>query len=212
MQRTADRLTTSAKTSSGASILNPGTWLRGLSSMLWGDRFTIDAPPAKPQKQLREMPYVRYRARRRSLPNTFTRLDWERAQEYWNYACAVCGRQRGLWHTISQDHWVPLTDPTCPGTVATNMLPLCCGENGCNNSKGKKNPELWLIEKLGKRKAKKKVAEINAYFGWVTDLKIQLEYDSRVECPDCGYGLLFDEITHLWHCDCCHSDWRERRD
>jgi hypothetical protein len=44
------------------------------------------------------------------------------------------------------------------------------GEICCNNAKTNKPPVEWLIEKLGKRKAKLKLAEIEAYFEWVTAL------------------------------------------
>jgi hypothetical protein len=208
MQHTADFLTSSAQTRSALSILSPSTWLRGLGSMLWGERSPILVPPAI-AKPARELPYVRYRARRRSLPNSFTTTDWDRAVEYWALACAVCERPRGLWHTLSQDHWVPLTHPNCPGTIATNMLPLCYGADGCNNSKGKKDPNDWLIEKLGKRKGKKKLRQIQTYFDWIAELKA--EVIEVVECPACSYTLLYDEITGLWHCDTCRSDWRERQ-
>src|SRR5581483_2176482 len=62
-------------------------------------------------------PLRAYVARKRSLPDTFTERDWQRALEYWDYKCAVCGRPRGLWHTLAADHWIPLTAPDCPGTV-----------------------------------------------------------------------------------------------
>jgi hypothetical protein len=185
--------------------------------MFGRERFSVDfSPVAIPQSVIaqpkRVLPYVTYRLRRRSLPNTFTLDDWERALDYWGYACAVCARPRGLWHTISQDHWVPLTSPDCPGTVPSNMLPLCYGADGCNNSKGKKDPALWLVEKLGKRKGKKKWAEIETYFGWVAQFQVEPEYDDSLGCPDCGASLFFGVDTGLWHCDGCGAAWRERQD
>src|SRR5260221_119478 len=74
-----------------------------------------------------------YLLRKRELPNVFTSQDWRNALEYWGHRCAVCERPRGLWHTLSQDHWIPLSSPDCPGTDPTNILPLCCGTDGCNN-------------------------------------------------------------------------------
>lgn len=67
-------------------------------------------------------------------------------------------------HTAAMDHWIPVNSPDCPGTVATNMVPLCQGKNGCNNSKADRNPEDFLVSALGKRKASKKIEEINRYF------------------------------------------------
>lgn len=109
---------------------------------------------------------ARRQAKRRNLPSTFTASDWQRCLEYFNHRCAICGKPRGLWHTLAMDHWIPLSDPQCPGTVVTNMLPLCHGEMGCNNSKGSKPPLDWLIERLGVRKAKAILKRIEDYFEW----------------------------------------------
>lgn len=117
----------------------------------------------KVQKHLR-------RARERALPCTLTAREWQNALNYFHGCCAVCGRQlKDLLntHTVAADHWIPLVDPKCPGTVVHNMLPLCHGIGGCNNSKHTKDPVIWLTEKLGKRAAKKKLAEIEAYFATV---------------------------------------------
>jgi hypothetical protein len=113
---------------------------------------------------------VRRRARKRNLPDHFTRQDWQRCLEYFNHCCAICGRQlKDLFgtHTAAADHWVPLTSPDCPGTVPTNIVPMCHGIGGCNPSKAANNAEQWLIKRFGKRKAKKKLAEIEAYFEWL---------------------------------------------
>lgn len=120
------------------------------------------------------MSKLRRRARNLNLPDTLTAAQWERAIEYFNGCCAVCGRQlRDLFstHTVAADHWIPLTDPRPdnPGTVASNIIPLCHGEDGCNNSKGNKDPLEWLTERYGKRKAKTILARIEAYFRWVRE-------------------------------------------
>ncbi len=138
-----------------------------------------------------------YLARKHSLPNTFTADDWQRALEYWEHKCAVCGRPRGLWHTLAKDHWLPLTSPDCPGTVATNILPLCHGEGGCNNSKSKKDPESWLIERLGKRRAARKRGEIQAYFDWVRSVS------EPPGCPRCGEPVQFFAEDEVWECTGC---------
>jgi hypothetical protein len=54
-----------------------------------------------------------------------------------------------------------------PGTVPTNILPLCHGVRGCNNEKFNRNPAVWLVEKLGQEAAERKLAEIEAYFEYV---------------------------------------------
>jgi len=95
----------------------------------------------------------RRRARMSSLPDTFTAADWQAALDHFSSCCAVCGRPPGLWHTLAADHWIPLSSPDCPGTVPWNIVPLCHGVGGCNNSKFNRNPAEWLAERFGKRKA-----------------------------------------------------------
>lgn len=108
----------------------------------------------------------------RDLPVSFTVADWMRALDYFGNHCAVCGKPAGLWHVLAQDHWIPLKSPDCPGTIPNNIIPLCHarkdGEFGCNNSKSSRLPETWLLEKYGKRQAKKILNRINTYFEWLT--------------------------------------------
>lgn len=115
----------------------------------------------------------RRRARKRNLPDTLTVSQFERCLDYWGHKCAICGRERGSNHIIVEEHWIPLSDPRPdnPGTVATNILPMCHsikgGKHGCNNTKNARNPQEWLTEKLGEFGAKRKLIEIRAYFDWV---------------------------------------------
>lgn len=114
-----------------------------------------------------------YRARRLGFPNTFTDTDWQRCLNYFNGCCAVCGRPRGLWHTLAKDHWVSLNDPRSdnPGTVPGNIVPLChssnTGAGGCNNSKKDKDAQAWLVGKFGKRKAAIVLKRVDDYFKWL---------------------------------------------
>lgn len=107
--------------------------------------------------------YHRRLARKHSLPDTFTAADWQRVFDHFGGCCAACGRQPGLWHTLAADHWVPLTSPDCPGTVAWNIVPLCHGNGGCNNTKNAKNPSEWVIERFGKRKGRAILKRIEAF-------------------------------------------------
>lgn len=167
-------------------------------------------PPPVPLAPPRpERPYL---ARKRSLPIAFSNSDWEDALDYWGYQCAICGRPRGLWHTLAQDHWIPLSDPRCPGTLPTNILPLCHGEGGCNNSKGNKDPIRWLEERLGKRRAAQKLAQIQAYFTWVEARSYGCyRCGSTVEacgsegwlCNRCGTFISAQEATQLLRCPEC---------
>lgn len=118
-----------------------------------------------PEGQAAHKAYMhRHKARKRALSNSFTKQDWLRAVEYFGGCCAICGRPPGLWHKLAADHWIPLASADCPGTVPTNIVPLCHGEGGCNNSKNDTNPIVWLEWKFGKRRAKQIEARINAYF------------------------------------------------
>jgi hypothetical protein len=108
--------------------------------------------------------YQRRQARKRGLPDTLTREEWAFSLDYFNDCCAVCSRPRGLWHTIAADHWIPITDADCPGTVAANIIPLCHGIEGCNQSKSNRAAADWLTERYGKRRAKQIIARIEAYF------------------------------------------------
>jgi hypothetical protein len=104
---------------------------------------------------------IRRVARKRDLPDTLTVADWQSALDYFGGCCAACGRPRGLWHTLAADHWIPLTKggPTTPD----NIVPLCQGINGCNNTKHNRAPVDWLIERFGKRKARVIQRRIEAY-------------------------------------------------
>jgi ribosomal protein L37AE/L43A len=143
-----------------------------------------------------------YVVRKRSLPHAFTEQDWERALEYWGHKCAVCGRPRGLWHTLAADHWIPLTHSECPGTVPTNIVPLCHGEGGCNNSKGKKMPDAWLAERLGEKPGFQKGVEIDAYFLWLKD-----QLTERLGCPQCGEPVIYSADDDVWLCTYCDAEW-----
>lgn len=103
------------------------------------------------------------RARVRDLPSEFTTQDWIACVDYFGGCCAVCGRQPGLWHTLASDHWIPLNSRECPGTVPYNIVPLCHGDGGCNNSKQDRPPSEWLIAKFGKRNGGAILKRIEAY-------------------------------------------------
>jgi 5-methylcytosine-specific restriction endonuclease McrA len=106
---------------------------------------------------------IRRRTQKRSLPTHFNPSDWDRCLDYWHSRCAYCGNPPGLFHALrlTADHFIPITSPDCLGTIPTNIVPAC---QSCNSSKNDHDPTEWLTEKLGPRKAKRKLAEIRAYF------------------------------------------------
>lgn len=120
--------------------------------------------------------HLRRKAHKKNLPNNFTSQDWERCLEYFNHCCAVCGRSIDLWTTLSADHWIALSDhrPDNPGTVVTNIVPLCHPIHGgisascyCNSSKQDSDASQWLTRRFGNQKAKQILKRINTYFEWV---------------------------------------------
>jgi hypothetical protein len=107
----------------------------------------------------------RYRARKRSLPSTFTVVDWIRALEFFNNRCAVCQRPQGLWHKLAQDHWIPVARGG--GYTPDNIVPLCDGMGGCNESKHDLPATDWLIKRFGKREADTILRRVDEYFQWI---------------------------------------------
>lgn len=105
-----------------------------------------------------------YETRKMNLPSAFTENDWQRALEYFSGCCAVCGRPPGLFHTLAMDHWIPISSPDCPGTIPANIIPLCHGIDGCNNSKNRNDPVIWLTKTFSKRRAKEILTNIANYF------------------------------------------------
>ncbi len=76
-----------------------------------------------------------------------------------------------MWSFLAKEHWQPMSKGG--GYTVGNILPMCHAKPGvpagkpcCNNSKGTKDPELWLIEQFGKRKAKAILKRIADYFEW----------------------------------------------
>lgn len=123
---------------------------------------TATAKSRKANPSIRVAEKQRRRAVERALPSAFTQADWQHVLDYFGNCCAVCGRPRGLWHTLAADHWIPLNKggPTVP----TNIVPLCHGADGCNNTKAGSDPIEWLISKFGKRRAKQIAKRIEEYF------------------------------------------------
>jgi hypothetical protein len=115
-------------------------------------------------RQSRRIRESRRRARKGSFANTFSLTEWLECLQYWNHSCPVCGNVNKL----HADHWIPLTNPDCLGTVADNIIPLC---QHCNISKSNLEAKVWLIRKLGEELGLAKLAEIEAYFQHVRERK-----------------------------------------
>jgi hypothetical protein len=125
-------------------------------------------------KQIAQLAVERRLARKRGLPATLSNEQWEQALEYFGYQCACCGQLASELVVLAADHWLPISKPDCPGTVALNIIPLCHARKGhnnkvpcCNNSKGSKDAETWLVERFGEYEANEILSRIEAYFEWV---------------------------------------------
>lgn len=112
------------------------------------------------------------RAKQSNLPNEFTQADWQRALTYFDNKCAVCGNEPDFWRILAMDHWQPLDGGGA--TIAGNIVPLCRAKPGapsgtpsCNSSKSNKDPERWLTDRFGKRKARVILNRIRNYFEWL---------------------------------------------
>jgi hypothetical protein len=112
---------------------------------------------------------LRYRARKRALPDTFTSTQWLLCLDYWHYCCAICGCQlRDLFGEVKPhaDHWIPLSykGTDNPGTVPENMICMC---TSCNTSKNDSLPKQWLSQRFNKGKTAEILQRIEAYFQWI---------------------------------------------
>jgi 5-methylcytosine-specific restriction endonuclease McrA len=99
------------------------------------------------------------RARKNRLPDNFTEADWQYAIRYFNGTCAYCGNPPGL--ELTADHFIPVADPNCPGTIPTNIVPAC---KSCNSRKNDNAPIPWITNTFGEENGKKILAQINSYY------------------------------------------------
>lgn len=109
----------------------------------------------------------RRRSRKANLPFNFTKEDEQFALNYWDYKCAICGKKLNLSDRTAwaMDHWIALSDPRPdnPGTVKTNMLPMCNGVSSCNLFKHNNDPIEWVYRTFPET-ANKILDDINTYF------------------------------------------------
>lgn len=100
---------------------------------------------------------LRRRARKQSLPDSFSKSDYQQMVDYWSGRCVYCDKKSKL----EADHFIALSDSHCPGTIPKNMLPAC---KSCNVSKFNHPPQEWLIREYGGNKADKILKRIQDYF------------------------------------------------
>lgn len=82
---------------------------------------------------------VKRRARKKGLSVLWDEYIAGRALSAWKDKCCYC--YKDVTQLTHFDHFIPLSNPNCPGTVPWNMVPSC---QKCNNRKYNKDPYKWL--------------------------------------------------------------------
>lgn len=100
----------------------------------------------------------------KSLPFTLTKEQWLATIRYFDGKCAVCGKQLGRKQVINLDHWIPVNNPECPGTVMSNCVPMC---KSCNSSKHVKDAKTWLFSRYSEEEALSIFELIQGYLDWI---------------------------------------------
>lgn len=115
----------------------------------------------------------RYRAKKKAVLHDLTKEEWAFCLHHFGGVCAVCGQREGFWAAIVQDHWIPIAKGGA--TTAGNIIPLCHakkdGSNCCNNMKSDRDPNEWLIERVGKNMSVQVKQRIEEYFNIVAQRK-----------------------------------------
>lgn len=107
------------------------------------------------------------RARKKSLRDDLSVKEWRFALEWFGNRCAACGYCPDSLRSLAIDHWIPLASPDCPGHIAGNVVPLCHGLGGCNNTKSDKDAVEWAIDRFGELESKVVLGRIMQYFNAV---------------------------------------------
>lgn len=105
---------------------------------------TAESPIARAHRQ--RVAQARAYAVAHGLPAWYTMAHWRAALGYWYHTCPLCGTEEQPGRLLSVDHWVPLIDPACPGTVPGNMVPLCLH---CNLTKHCHPSAFYLQRRFG---------------------------------------------------------------
>lgn len=107
-----------------------------------------------------------WRARVKELPRSLTKQQRRAAHIYFDNFCAICGDELAAQNvklTKMLDHWIPVSDlrPDNPGTVPTNMIPMC---RKCNSSKRNRDAIEWVKWKFEEPEASMVLLRVEEYF------------------------------------------------
>ena len=105
--------------------------------------------------------WSRKKTKRLRLPTNWSRADVRWGLKYFGHSCIVCFAPFSENNRPQWDHWIPVTQENCPGTIPTNMVPLC---GLCNRSKRNHDAGKWLLKKLGTSDAARVLVAVNEFF------------------------------------------------
>jgi hypothetical protein len=108
-------------------------------------------------------------ARKRQLPDTFTKEQWILCLSYFHNQCVICGRMFDDKCKPYMDHWIPLKNLECPGTVAWNIVCMCGGKGGCNESKHSHDAKKWLLDFYPPEQAQEIFGRVEEYLRGVKE-------------------------------------------
>ena len=97
------------------------------------------------------------RARKRTVPATYTIEQWAQCKSHFNNTCAYCGKP---YEQLQQDHFIAVKNGG--EYTVSNIVPACLK---CNYSKQDKDFFVWYPKK--KYYAKKREQKILKYLGYV---------------------------------------------
>ena len=154
-------------------------WLNAEEKKEYGKRYrlenkekvnaSIERSKSKNPEKYKHQEYIAVinrRARIRGFKSSWRKSDMQMAIEYFNNNCCICDVPLGLLVKTHFDHWIPLSDSTCPGTVRKNMVPMC---EKCNISKNNRNAFEWLNNKYGTERAIEIRDKVEAYLNSQND-------------------------------------------
>ena len=93
----------------------------------------IDPTFREIEKSKRKLQSDRYYDRLRDLPTSWSIKDKLHMLDYFKGKCVYCKEAP----FTDRDHYIPVSNPSCPGTIPTNIVPAC---SPCNTAKSGHSP------------------------------------------------------------------------
>ncbi len=106
-------------------------------------RYAASAKGRESKRLQSEIDNHRRQERTSRHPFSWSAKDWRKIKIFWGDRCAYCDMPEDVNHRkgrLTQDHFLPVSWPACPGTQPSNIVPACIS---CNASKCDKDPYEW---------------------------------------------------------------------